>query len=141
MKFFKILALSAPLLLLSACVDQATADAKMEKGCRAGVQALIGDKQILDVISLDTKSKEFGNQGVHRFVTIKVNEKDGYFDSEGTYQCVFLEQWGAFKSTHSALLMQIDINGEIYGKDDQGVIQGDWEDFVKLSGTVDSAMK
>lgn len=50
-----------------------------------------------------------------------------------------MQQWGAFKSTHEALLVQVKIDDEVYGKKD-GVITGDFDDFLKLTRVVDAAM-
>lgn len=129
-----------PVILLSACVDQATADEKMAKGCVAGINALLdGGKKVTDVTSKTATTEDFQGEGAHRRITLKVVEKDGWLELENTYSCVFLEQWGMFKADHKAMLVQLKVNDETYGKQD-GKIVGDWDDFLALTRVVDSSM-
>ncbi|MEM6780644.1 MAG: hypothetical protein AAF569_02150 [Pseudomonadota bacterium] len=139
MKFFKFAFLSLPIVLLGACVDQTTVDEKMAKGCVAGVNALLNDTQVIDVSGKTAVTEDFQGEGLHRRITMKVIEKDGWLELENEYSCVFLEQWGPFRADHKAMIMQVKINDDVYGKQD-GKIVGDWDDFVALSRVVDAAM-
>lgn len=135
----KHLLLILPLLMLTACVDQETADAKMVKGCEAGISALLEGDTLAGVKGHKAETKDFQGEGNHRFVTIDVIEKDGWMEFDKSYTCVFLEEWGAMRSSHKALLIQLKVNDRIYGKDN-GVITGDWDDFLGLTRVVDKAM-
>lgn len=136
MKKFALLTLST--LALTGCVTQEQADEKMAKGCEAGVNALIAPKEISTVKSTNF-STETTNEGPHRRVTLAVVEKDGWLELDKEYSCLFAQDWGMFKSSHKALLVQTDIDGSVYGKVD-GIITGSLDDFMKLTATVDAAM-
>ena len=139
MRIFYILVLIFPLFILSGCIEQSVVDEKMARGCMAGVDALTKGREIIEVKKTTPTSENFQGEGLHRRVTIDVLEKDGWLEVDKQYSCVFLEEWGMFRSTHRALLMQIDIEGTIYGKNN-GNIVGDWDDFLKLTRVVDAAM-
>lgn len=136
MKKIALIAIST--LALTACVTQQQADEKMAKGCEAGVTALINPKEIKEV-----KTKNYSDEVVegepHRRVTLGVVEKDGWVELDKEYSCLFAQDWGVFKSSHKALLVQTKIDDSIYGKVD-GQITGSIDDFVKLTETVDAAM-
>lgn len=136
MKKFILVAVSS--LALSACVSQDQADIKMAKGCSAGVEALIKPKSIKEV-----KAQRYANEqvegGLHRRVTLEVVESDGWLELDKEYSCLFMQQWGFFKSSHMALLVQVKIDDSLYGKKD-GMITGSYEDFMELTRVVDSAM-
>lgn len=136
MKKYALIAVST--LTLAACIPQEQADEKMAKGCEAGVASLITPKEIAAV-----KTKNYADEqaegGLHRRVTLGVTEKDGWLELDKTYSCLFMEEWGLFKSSHKALLVQVKIDDSIYGKVN-GVITGSLDDFLKLSENVDQAM-
>ena len=124
---------------LTACVPQEQADSKMLRGCEAAVASLISPKEIIQV-----KNKKFSDtypkgEGKHRLVSMTVLEKDGWVELDKDYSCVFLEQWGLFKMTHDALIIQVKIDDEIIGKV-EGRIQGGFDEFLNLTKTVDRAM-
>ena len=137
MRIFLITLLS---LSLTACVSQDQADIKMAKGCVAAVNALLKDdgKEIMEVKSKNYAQEE-AEGGLHRRVTIGAIEKEGWLELEKEYSCLFMQQWGMFKASHKALLVQVKIEDELYGKKD-GVILGDFEDFLGITKVVDSAM-
>lgn len=133
-----ILATSA-LLLLSGCVSQDQADAKLAIGCEAGVDSLLGTAKIKE-IKTKTYAFEENENGQHRRVTLNAVTKDGWMETNKTYSCLFAQQWGLFKSSHVGMLVQIKFpDGKIVGEDN-GKIVGDTEDFIKLSDTVQHAM-
>ena len=136
-KFAFVLSLSA--LALTGCVSQDQADAKMAKGCAAGVGALLTEPKEIIVVKTENFSNEETSEGLHRRVTLEATEKDGWVEMDKSYTCLFAQEWGFFKSSHRALLVQVKIGEEIYGKRD-GEILGGFEDFLKLTETVDGAM-
>lgn len=134
-----ILSLSA-IALLSGCVSQDAADEKMAKGCQTGVNALLESGQSITVKSTNY-SFEDNLEGKHRRVTLETVLKDGWLELDKTYSCLFAQQWGMFKSSHAAVLVQVRFpDGTIIGKKD-GMIMGELSDFVKLSDTVQEAMQ
>jgi hypothetical protein len=137
MRIFFALILS---LSLTACVTQDQADVKMAKGCVAAVNALIED-QGKEIMEVKTKryAQEDAEGGLHRRVTIEAIEKEGWLELDKQYSCLFMQQWGLFKSSHHALLVQVKIEDKLYGKKDGSII-GSFDDFMKLTRVVDSAM-
>ena len=126
--------------LLTGCVTQDQMDIKMAKGCSAGVNALLAKegKEIGEI-----KTKRYANEnaegGLHRRITLEGIEKDGWVELDKSYSCLFMQEWGMFKSSHRALMVQIKIDEELYGKRD-GQILGDFQDFLELTKVVDGAM-
>lgn len=130
----------AAALLLSGCVSQDQADQKMERGCRAGIESLIAPATLDQVKSINY-SFENNIEGQHRRVTIEAVTKDGWLELDKTYSCLFAQQWGIFKSSHAAVLVQVRLDeGKVIGKQD-GLIIGEMSDFIKLSDTVQEAMQ
>lgn len=128
-------------LLLVGCVTQDQADVKMANGCIAGVNALISSNgKKIDTIKAQRYANETSSDGAFRRVTIEAVEKDGWLELDKQYSCLFEQQWGPFKMSHSALLMQVSIDDEIIGKKD-GKILGSIEDFSKLSAAVADALR
>ncbi len=129
-------------LSLTACVSQDQMDVKMSKGCAAGVNTLLdergNDKKIKE-IKTTNYSNEQAEGGLHRRVTFEAIEEDGWLELDKTYSCLFMQEWGIFKSSHKALLVQVKIDDQLYGKKD-GTILGGFEDFLKLTRAVDDAM-
>ena len=136
----KFLTILLACFFVSGCVTQDEMDVKMAKGCAAGVNALLEDesKEILEI-----KSKRYANEdtegGLHRRITIEAIEKDGWVELDKEYSCLFMQEWGMFKSSHRALLVQVEINDTLYGKKN-GSIVGSFEDFLRLTKVIDSAM-
>lgn len=129
----------ASLFFLTGCVSQDQADKKMAKGCRAGIEALIAPKTILEVRS-QNYSQEETEGGLHRRITFNIVEKDGWFELDKTYSCLFMQDWGLFKMSHTALLVQIKGEDILIGKNN-GIIEGSVDDFIRLSNHVERAME
>ncbi len=128
-------------LSLTACVNQEQADTKMAKGCLAGVNALINiDGKNISEIKAERYANEQTEGNLHRRVTLEAIEKDGWLELEKEYSCLFEQKWSAFKTAHVALLVQIEIDGTLYGKKD-GKLIGAFDDFLRLTQSVDDAMK
>lgn len=125
-------------LALSGCVSQDQADAKMAKGCAAGIGSLIAPKEIKEVKSQNFSAEE-NAEGMHRRVTLDILQKDGWVETDKSYSCLFAQEWGFLNMNHRALVVQIKINDTVYGKKD-GEILGGFQDFLKLTEVMDAAM-
>lgn len=136
----KFLPILLACFVISGCVSQDQMDVKMAKGCAAGVNALLQDdgKEIGEI-----KAKRYANEdtegGLHRRTTLEAIEKDGWLELDKEYSCLFMQEWGLFKSSHRALMVQIKIDDELYGKKD-GKILGNFDDFLNITRVVDGAM-
>ena len=132
----------ASLLLVTSCSSREQADFKMAKGCEAGVRVLLAKET--STMQLDkVKSKTFTSDGKIRVVTLVANTKDkayGY-EKDDTFTCRFSEEYSVGFMGWRASLMQIKFGETIFGKDNAGVLQGDLQDYMNLSGEVDDAMK
>lgn len=136
----KFLLAASSLLLLGGCVSQDQADAKLAKGCEAGANALIKPAMLKEIKSTNFSFEE-NVEGQHRRVTLNTITKDGWLETDKQYSCLFAQQWGFFKSSHAGILVQIKMpDGKIVGKED-GHILGEVDDYLKLSDTVQDAMK
>lgn len=135
----KILLSCSALLLLSGCVSQDQADAKMASGCEAGIKSLIAPITIKEVKNRNFSSEE-NIEGLHRRVTFETVTKDGWLETTKNYSCLFAQQWGLFKSSHMAILVQVQLpDGKIIGKKDNQIV-GEMADFLNLTKNVDAAM-
>ncbi len=123
---------------LSGCVTQDQADVKMVKGCAAGVNSLITPREIQE-IKVQRYANEQAEGGLHRRITLEAIEKDGWVELDKEYSCLFMQNWGMLRSSHEALLVQVKFDDEIVGKKD-GVLTGDFDDFLALTRVVDGAM-
>ena len=139
MKKFTVLLAGLSVIALAGCVSQEQADAKMKKGCQAAIGAMIAPTTIKEVKS-STAAPEKMLASTYRRVTLKYVEEGDFSETEVEGSCLFSEQWGMMKSTHAALLEQVVFNGNMIGKDKDGNIQGDMNDFMKLNEKVDAAM-
>lgn len=138
MKHFALPLAAVSILALAGCVSQEQADAKMVKGCEAAIGAMINPDTIKEVKASTTEDeKTMGS--VYRRVTLTYVENDDFANTELQGSCLFSQQWGMMKSSHAALLEQVAYDDQIVGKVD-GNIQGDMNDFLKLTETVDAAM-
>ena len=128
-------------LSLTACISQDQADIKMANGCAAGINALISPEgKEVATIKVQRYANEQAEGGLHRRVTIEAIEKDGWLELDKEYSCLFMQQCGPFKSSHRALLVQVNIDDEIIGKKD-GKIMGSYEDFSNLSSAVADGLR
>ena len=138
MKNFVLAFAGVSVLALTGCVSQEQADEKMKTGCKAAIEAMIAPRTIKEVKTSSAEAeKTMGS--TYRRVHVSYIENDDFADAEHQGSCLFSEQWGAFKSTHAALLEQVVYNDAVIGKKD-GTIQGSMDDFLKLTETVDAAM-
>lgn len=138
MKKFTLLAAGISVLALSGCVTQQQADEKMGSGCKAALAAVIEPKQVKEVKAINY-SDENTEGSIYRRVTIDYIEKDGWTELDKKHSCLFAQQWGLFKSSHTALLEQVDAGEKFIGKKD-GQIIGSMDDFMNLTSKADTAM-
>ncbi len=136
----KILILILP-LFLTACISQSQADVKMAKGCESGVNAILTDnnRQIQEIKVTRYADEDFDG-GKHRRITFEAIEKDGWLELDKEYSCLFMQQWGIFNSSHRAMLVQVKMDEEIIGKDSDGKIQGELQNFLNLTNSVSATM-
>lgn len=125
-------------LALAGCVSQEQADAKMGKGCQSAVEAMIAPKTLTTV-----KSVRFANDqtegSLYRHVTVQAVEKDGWLELDKEYECLFAQEWGFLKGSHTALLERVKFGDTVIGKVD-GKIVGSLDDFMKLTTSAETAM-
>ncbi|MEM8832957.1 MAG: hypothetical protein AAGB32_00300 [Pseudomonadota bacterium] len=135
----RILPLFAVFLLVG-CITQAQADQKLADGCQSGIKGLLesSGKNIKEVKTIRYANEE-NNDGMHRRITIEAVEQDGWLELEKEYSCLFMQEWGLFKSYHRAALAQIILDEELIGKKD-GVIHGDVQTYLKLVESIDQRM-
>lgn len=138
-RHFTILAIAIMTGMLSGCVDQVTADQKMAKGCKAGIEAMIEPREIMEVQSTRYDYEDVTGEGRHRVVIIEAVEKEGWLELEKEYRCLFAEHWGILRATHTAALMRLNIDDEIIGKKN-GKIHGNLDDFLTLTEKVKMGM-
>lgn len=139
MKKFALLLAGLSTIALSGCVTQEQADAKMTNGCQAAISAMIAPTQIKKVTS-SSAAPEKMLASTYRRITVKYVEDGDFSETEVEGTCLFSEQWGMMKSTHAAMLEQVVYNGTMIGKNAEGNIEGDMNDFMKLNEKVDAAM-
>lgn len=138
-KFLLLGSACTALMLMTGCVDRATADAKLAKGCAAGVKALMKDDlELKSVNSFDaTESPEGPDM---RFITIHTTTADGWLDMDRDYSCIFEESFGFLNSSYTASIYQLRVSDdEIYGKSGREIM-GDAQDFIKLTDAIRKAM-
>lgn len=125
-------------LSLTGCVNRQQADAKLAKGCAAGVAALLPEGQSLgEVISKESSPSP---EGAHyRHVTIKVKQMDGWLEGDGTYECTFEENFGFMNSNYTGSIYQLKVGEKVYGKAG-GEILGTADDFIKITEAIRKAM-
>ncbi len=138
MKKFALLTLAASTLILGGCVNQEQADAKMSKGCEAALMAKMGADTVKDVKMTGSEAQTTVD-GEYRKINLTYVETGSFDETPLPAFCLFNEQWGIGKSSHTAILDQLSVNGDISGKQG-GVVQGDLQDFLKLVDAAASGM-
>lgn len=134
----RILATLLVVPLLVGCVDREQADAKLVKGCAAGVSVLLPEGRTMGEIK-DKKLTESPEGANFRHVTLSAVEKDGWLENDVEYECTFEEDFGFLNSNYTGSIYQIKFDDQVYGKSG-GEILGSAEDFVKLTDAIRKAM-
>ena len=136
---FTLFAAAAAAVLLTGCVDRTVADAKLAKGCEAGVNAMLTDDMKIGKINSTEFSPSPEGQGYRR-VTMKAMATDGWAEEEREFICVFEESFGFMNTNHTAAIYQLRLSEEqVYGKSGKEIL-GDAQDFIKLTDAIRAAM-
>lgn len=139
MKKFVLFLSFSSLVFLSACVSREQADAKLQRGCAAGIALYMPEGFTIKEVKGATFSDAKDGEGDRR-VALTVLQSDGWYDEDKTYHCNFAEGFGFLKMSHSAEIYQIDMGDEqVYGKKD-GNIVGGFAEWQKITGAVDKAL-
>ena len=105
-KNMRLLLVIIALIGLSGCVSREQADARLAKGCQAGVQALLPEGLTIDRIKETSFAPSPEGQGL-RHVTITTVTLDGWLETEKVYECIFEESFGFLKTNHTASIYQV----------------------------------
>ena len=128
-------------VLLTGCSSREEADAKLSKGCEAGVTSLLAaekyDRQIAKVKKV-TYSKETLGRQVTLDTTIK-NKAYGY-EGEEWFSCIFSETYSMGYIAWDARLERITIGTDIIGRDDKGNVIGGLNEYMNLTDAVQAAL-
>lgn len=127
------------LIALSGCVSREQADARLSRGCAAGVEAFLPEGQKIKEVKQSEylDSAELGKG--FRVVNMAYVESDGWADVDKTASCIFAEQFGFMNASHIASIYLLHVNDIIIGKDGDQIV-GSYEDNAKLNEKVDKAM-
>lgn len=126
------------LLALGGCVSREQADAKLARGCEAGVKAILPEGY--SVARIESTEFSPATQGTgYRHVTLKAVELDGWLETPKEYECVFEESFGFLSANHTAAIYQIRAGDKVVGKSGREII-GETEDFLKLTEAIRRAM-
>jgi hypothetical protein len=125
-------------LLLSGCVSREQADAKLAKGCEAGVNVLLPEGRTISKVASSkfSPSPEGPNM---RHVELKAIENDGFLEVENTFECVFDESFGFMNMNYTASVYQVRTGERVVGKSGNEIL-GDANDFLKLTDAIREAM-
>jgi len=126
------------LIGLSGCVSREQADAKLVKGCAAGINVFLPEEQEIDkIINVKSTPSPIG-QG-YRHVTLTATVKNDWLEAEHIYECDFQENFGFLNSNYTAAFERLDAEGIVIGRAG-GKILGDIQDFLKLEDAIRKAM-
>lgn len=137
-RFHTFLLMGACAVLLSGCVSREQADAKLAKGCEAGVKAMLSEGRTIAKIA-DTKFSPSPEGPSMRHVTLNAIENDGFLEVENKFECVFDEQFGLFNMNYTASIYQVRTGERVIGKSGNEIL-GDAQDFLKLTDAIREAM-
>ncbi len=139
MKHLGLITLCYSVLALSACVTREQADAKLSEGCQAGITVLLPEDQKIDKVVRSEYTPATEGAGF-RHVTIVATLENDWLEEEHEYQCVFDENFGLFKSNHTAAIMKLDTgDGRVFGQAGARIL-GDAQDWIKITNAVREAM-
>ena len=138
-KYLRLCTVCLFALGMTGCVDRDYADNTLQKGCLAGVKALLDDGyEIRDVKEAKFEPSPVGPD--FRHVTLQVTQMDGWLETDAEYQCVFEESFGFLNSHHTASIYQIRMGDDrLVGRSGKDII-GTPEDFLKLTDAIRKAM-
>lgn len=136
----KYIFLILPVFALSGCVDRATADAKLARGCEAAAKSYLEDGfEIKEITGRSFDHSTDLGKG-YREVTLNTLESDGWYEEDRVYRCIFVENFGLLKMNHNATLYQLRLHDDrIFGKKGDEILGG-FKDWLKLTGAVERSM-
>lgn len=137
-RFHTFVLLGACALLLSGCVSREQADAKLAKGCEAGVNALLPEGRTISKVA-DAKFSPSPEGANMRHVTLKAIENDGFLEVENSFECIFEESFGFLNANYTASVYQVRTGERVVGKSGNEIL-GDAQDFLKLTDAIREAM-
>lgn len=133
-----LILLGASSLLLTACVSREQADAKLAKGCEAGVNVILPEGRKITRIAKTDFTPATEGPGM-RHVKLTAVETDGFLEVENMYDCVFEEGFGFLNTTHTAAVYQVRAGDIMIGKSGNEIV-GDAQQFLKLNDAMRDAM-
>ncbi|MCB9983888.1 MAG: hypothetical protein H6861_09505 [Rhodospirillales bacterium] len=125
---------------MTGCVDRETADARLIKGCKAGIEAFLYEGDRVEKIVSKTLRTPTGLGSGYREVMLNATITDGFHPHDEDYTCIFMEEFGPFQMSHRASIYNIDLGGRIIGQKGYE-IQGNLKDMQKLTKAVNDALK
>ena len=128
---------------LNACgFDRDAQDKKLVKGCQAAIQAVLPDNSSIDAVKNTTFgfSDTLGNGKNYRTVTMDISQKDDWYTTDKTYQCVFIESLNIGGFSMKSDLYQVKEGETVYGRDDKGNVIGDLNHWLGLTEKAQDAM-
>ncbi|MGB4057659.1 MAG: hypothetical protein WBK77_06210 [Alphaproteobacteria bacterium] len=133
------LMLLAGTLTLTGCVSREQADQRLQNGCTAGAELFMEEghkiKEVKDHIFRDNPDLGPG----YREVRLTVVDTDGWYDADKEIQCIFVETYGIFGSSHTATIYQLKMDEKIWGMQGKEIL-GTMEEHLKLTETVEQGL-
>ncbi len=137
-RFSTFILMGACAMILSGCVSREQADAKLAKGCEAGVNVILPQGRKIARIAKSEFTPATEGAGM-RHVKLTAIENDGFLESENVFECVFEESFGFLNSGHTAAIYQVRAGDTMIGKSGNEII-GDAQVFMKLNDAMRDAM-
>jgi hypothetical protein len=138
-----IILLSCALALTACGGSREEADARLARGCEAGVKIVLAkddyDRQIDRVIR---KTIADDSETGGRMVTLEAvtkNKEYGY-ENEETFVCKFDESYSPGFTAWKASLINLKVGDDLYGSEG-GEIFGDMQDQLNLTAAIEAALK
>lgn len=137
-RFSTLIMLGVCALTLSGCVSREQADAKLAKGCEAGVNVILPEGRKITRIAKSEFTPATEGAGM-RHVKLTAIETDGFLETENVFECVFEESFGFLNSAYTAAAYQVRAGDIVIGKSGHEII-GDAQTFMKLNDAMRSVM-
>lgn len=137
-RFSTLILMGVCAMTLSACVSREQADAKLAKGCEAGVNVILPEGRKITRIAKSEFTPATEGAGM-RHVKLTAVETDGFLETENVFECVFEESFGFLGSGHTAAIYQVRAGDTMIGKSGNQIV-GDAQIFLKLNDAMRDAM-
>lgn len=134
-----------PLLctLLTGCQSREDIDTKLAKGCEAGVSYILNLTSSDWTISKVNKHQGENKKGERMMRKITINTEvsyEGYAEEQKNYSCAFAETYNFGFMGHSAEIVAVIVEDEIYGRLDGNLKNLSITQFQTLVGKIQRAM-